>query len=239
MRILAGSCVLFTGQHRCPEFDRPQGPLPRELEVLLTLIDGAERRRRIQGQLNRTQPRAGLWTPIKRALLAFWVMAAIVYTTDNAEAQSLERASIGSMQAEVHAVVVDMPRVISLPPAAPEAWNTFWDNLPSSIELDEQGPAPHQSAQTSRNPNTFESLKVNSTAYILGGPSASADIIGIAYAGAEVQVASRHSGWVNIIDPWSWGTGWMQSKFLVPLETIPPAPVGTLNAATNSVRSTS
>ena len=239
MRSLAGSRVLFTGQHQCPEFDCPQGALPGELKVLLTLIDGAERRRRIQGQLNRTQPRAGLWTPIKRALLAFWVMAAIVYTTDNAKAQSLERASIGSMQAEVHAVVVDMPRVISLPPASPEAWNTFWDNLPSSIELDEHGPASDQPAQTSRDPNKFEFLKVNSTANILSGPSASADIIGIAYAGAEVQVASRHSGWVKIIDPWSWGTGWMHSKFLTPLEMIPPAPVDTLNAAANSVRSAS
>ena len=111
MRILAGSRVLFTGQHQCPEFDRPQGPLPGELEVLLTLIDGAERRRQIQGQLNRTQPRAGLRTPIKRALLALWVMAAIVHTTDNAKAQSLEGASIKSVQAEVHSVVVDMPRV--------------------------------------------------------------------------------------------------------------------------------
>jgi hypothetical protein len=25
MRILAGSRVLFTGQHQCPEFDCPQG----------------------------------------------------------------------------------------------------------------------------------------------------------------------------------------------------------------------
>ena len=48
MRILAGSRVLFTGQHQCPEFDCPQGPLPGELEVLLALIDGAERRRRFK-----------------------------------------------------------------------------------------------------------------------------------------------------------------------------------------------
>jgi hypothetical protein len=238
MRIPAGGHVLFTGQHhQCPEFDRPQGPLPAELEVLLTLIDGAERRRRIQGRLNHSEPRARLRTPIKSALLALWVMAAIVHTTNNARAQSLEGALIKSVEAEVHSVVVDMPRVITLPPASPHAWNTFWDNLPSSIESDEQGPA-HQPAQTSREPNKFEFLKVNSTANILSRPSASADTIGIAYAGAEVQVASRDSGWVKIIDSWSWGTGWMHSKFLAPLEMILPAPVSTLNAA-NSRQSAS
>jgi hypothetical protein len=120
---------------------------------------------------------------------------------------------------------------VSLPPAFPKAWDTVRDNSPSSIELDEEGPA-HQSAQTSREPE-FEFLKVNSTAKILSGPSASADIIGIAYAGAEVQVETRHSEWVKIIDPWSWGTGWMHSKFLAPLEMIPPA------AAANSRRSAS
>ena len=126
MRILAGSRVLFIGQHQCPEFDCPQGALPGELKVLLTLIDGAERRRQIQAQLNHTQPRAGLPTRIKRALLALWVMAASVHTTNDARAQSLGVASVKSVQAEVHSVVVDMPRVISLPPASPEVWNTFW-----------------------------------------------------------------------------------------------------------------
>ena len=231
MRILAGSRVLFTGQHQCPEFDCPQGALPGELKGLLTLIDGAERRRQIQRQLNHT-PRTGLRTLTKCALLALWVMAAIVHTIDNAKAQSLEAVLIKSVQAEVHSAVVDMPEVISLPPVSPKAWNTFRNNLPSSIELEEQGPTPHQSAQTSRDPE-FEFLKVNSTAKILSGPSASADIIGIAYAGAEVQVETRHSGWVKIIDPWSWGTGWRHSKCLAPLEMIPPA------AAANSRRSAS
>jgi hypothetical protein len=166
---------------------------------------------------------------MKRALLALWVIGAIVHTTNRAGAQPLEAASIRSEQAEVHAVVVDMPRVISLPPASPEAWDTFWDTLPSSVHLDEQRPA------TSPDLNEIEFLKLNSTANIRSGPSASAELIGIAQAGAEVQVASRQSGWVQIIDPWSWGTGWIYSKFLAPLE-IPSAPVGAINAAANSAR---
>ena len=169
---------------------------------------------------------------MKRALLALWLLGAIVYTTNGASAQSLETASIQSEQAEVHSVVVDTPRVISLPPASPEAWDT----LPSSVQLDEQRPATDQAAQTSPDPNKIELLKVNSTANIRSGPSASAEIIGIAHVGAEVQVASRDFGWVQIIDPWSWRTGWIYSKFLAPLETIPSAPVGTTHAAANSAR---
>jgi hypothetical protein len=47
MRIPARE-VLFTGQHRCPEFDHPQ-ELP---ERLLCLLDGAERRQQIQTKIN-------------------------------------------------------------------------------------------------------------------------------------------------------------------------------------------
>ena len=112
MRILAGGRVLLTGRNQGPEFDRPQGPLPGELEILLTFIDGAERRRQIQRQLNHTQPRTGLRTLTKCALLALWVMAAIVHTIDNAKAQSLEGVLNKSVQVEVHSAVVDMPGVI-------------------------------------------------------------------------------------------------------------------------------
>jgi uncharacterized protein YgiM (DUF1202 family) len=164
---------------------------------------------------------------MKRALLALWLIGPIVYTTNVASAQSLEAASIKSVQSEVHSVVVDMPRVISLPPASPEAWDTFWDTLPSSVQLDEQRPANDQAAQTSPDPHKIELLKVNTAANIRIGPSASAEIIGIAHAGAEVQAASRDSGWVQIIDPWSSRTGWIYSKFLAPLE-IPSAPAGAI-----------
>ena len=51
MRIPAHE-VLFTGQDRCPEFDLCNEPLPEELNILLCLLDGAERRRKIQVKLN-------------------------------------------------------------------------------------------------------------------------------------------------------------------------------------------
>jgi hypothetical protein len=54
MRILTPERVLFTGRH--PELDCPQGPLPDKLQVLLCLLDGAERRRHLQAKLNRPSP---------------------------------------------------------------------------------------------------------------------------------------------------------------------------------------
>ena len=56
MRILTGGRVLFTGKHLCPEFDCPQGSLPDKLQVLLCLVDGAERRKHLQAKLNRLRP---------------------------------------------------------------------------------------------------------------------------------------------------------------------------------------
>ena len=56
MRILTRGRVLFTGQHLCSEFNCPQEPLPDKLQVLLCLLDGAERRRHLQAKLNRLSP---------------------------------------------------------------------------------------------------------------------------------------------------------------------------------------
>ena len=155
---------------------------------------------------------------MNRALLALWLIGAILSTTNGARTQSVETESIQSEPAEIHSVVVDTPQVISLSHASPETWAT----LPSSVQLDEQRPATGQAAQASPDLKEIELLKVNSATNIRGGPSASAEIIGIAHAGAEVQVASRDSGWVQIIDPWSSRIGWIYSKFLAPL-AIPSA----------------
>jgi uncharacterized protein YgiM (DUF1202 family) len=172
---------------------------------------------------------------MKRALLALWLIGAIVYTPNGASSQPVETASIQSEQAEVHSVVVDTPQVIALPRASGEVW----DILQSSGQLGEPLPATDQAAQTSPDyRNEIELLKVNSVANIRSGPSASAEIIGIANAGAKVLVASRDSGWVQIIDPWSSRTGWIYSKLLAPL-AIPSAPAGAINAAAGSVQGAS
>jgi uncharacterized protein YgiM (DUF1202 family) len=59
-------------------------------------------------------------------------------------------------------------------------------------------------------------MKVTSPASVREGPSVSSAIIGIAQPGAEAQVVSRESDWVQIIDPGSKKTGWIHQSFLEP-----------------------
>ena len=84
-----------------------------------------------------------------RALVTLWLLGGIICTTTVANAQSLEPASSRSDQAEVHSAVVDVPGVISLPPVAPEAWDTWWANFPPPDHLDEKRSTTEQVARAS------------------------------------------------------------------------------------------
>ena len=84
-----------------------------------------------------------------RALLPLWLIGAIVCIATVGDEQTLEPASVRSDQGEVHSVVVDLPGVISLPPVAPEAWDTWWANLPSANQLYEERPTTEQVARAS------------------------------------------------------------------------------------------
>lgn len=64
-----------------------------------------------------------------------------------------------------------------------------------------------------------EFATITTTVTIRNGPSASADVIGRAHAGARARVASRDSGWSQIVDPASGNTGWVESNVLVPSPT--------------------
>jgi hypothetical protein len=92
-------------------------------------------------------------------------------------------------------------------------------NLPAPVDLEEQPPTADEAPQALARayPNQAELLKVTSEAIIRNGPSASADIIGTAYAGARVHVASRDAGWTQIVDPSSGNRGWIDSTVLAPL----------------------
>jgi len=88
----------------------------------------------------------------------------------------------------------------------------------SSAQLKDQGPATPAGPEAPSHPGSGDQLlKVTSGASIRNGPSASADIIGTAYTGAEVRVASRDSGWTQIVDPSSGNRGWIDSTVLAPL----------------------
>jgi SH3-like domain-containing protein len=63
-------------------------------------------------------------------------------------------------------------------------------------------------------PNAVEHVRVTSAANIRDGPSATTTLLGVAQAGATAQVVSRQEEWVQIIDPASKKTGWIQSSYL-------------------------
>jgi hypothetical protein len=83
--------------------------------------------------------------------------------------------------------------------------------VPEELLLDGTDPPPPTIDDTQA-----ESVKVTARASIQQGPSPSAPVIGIAHPGAEAQVISRDSEWVQIIDPSSKKTGWVHSRFLEP-----------------------
>jgi hypothetical protein len=77
-------------------------------------------------------------------------------------------------------------------------------------------------AETTRPPSSSPSmaqqttLRLVSAAGIRSGPSFSAQIIGTAAAGAELQVTARESDWVQFIDPNSGKHGWIHASRMEP-----------------------
>jgi hypothetical protein len=87
-----------------------------------------------------------------------------------------------------------------------------------SAQLKDQSPATAEVTEAPSHPGLGDQLlKITSAVSIRNGPSASADIIGMAYAGTVARVASRDSGWTQIVDPSSGKTGWIDSTALSPL----------------------
>ena len=101
-----------------------------------------------------------------------------------------------------HAIVPD--RDLS-PTAALEA-------VTSPIEVEKDSSTANAQATSSR--EQTEHIKITSAASIREGPSTSTAIIGVAKQGAEAQVVSRQSEWVQIIDAASKKTGWVEASFL-------------------------
>jgi SH3 domain-containing protein len=116
----------------------------------------------------------------------------------------------------INPAAADKPHAITVEQAASAA--PALANLPSPVPAQEQ-PPPAEARQAPANsiPNQAELLKVTSAASIRNGPSASADVIGTAFAGARVQVAARDSGWTQIVDPSSGNKGWIDATLLAPL----------------------
>ena len=105
-----------------------------------------------------------------------------------------------------HAIAPDeeLPAAEASPAIKTESPATQAVEIPSPVEV-----------PTSAAPKD-EFVTITSAASVRNGPSASADIIGRAHAGARARVASRDSGWSQIVDPASGNTGWVDSSLLAP-----------------------
>jgi Bacterial SH3 domain len=105
-------------------------------------------------------------------------------------------------------------------PAAAETAPATQSESPATAEAIEV-PSPVESPSPAAPKDEF--VTITSAAGVHNGPSASADIIGRAYAGARARVASRDAGWAQIVDPASGNTGWVDSRLLVPSPTTETA----------------
>jgi len=95
-----------------------------------------------------------------------------------------------------------------------------------SAQLKDQRPATAEVTEAPSHPELGDQLfKITSAVSIRSSPAASADIIGMAYAGTMARVASRSSGWTQIVDPSSGKTGWIDSTALLPLPTVDTASI--------------
>jgi hypothetical protein len=180
---------------------------------------------------------------VKRVLLSLWLIGGVLYLVStllltNAVdlfnrddpkpiASDATPASSPSPEASGAAVVQSTPEHAKQhsalnPPTAdsPHAISPDLEipSVESASSTQEQSPVTGEPKEAASNPGPEEELlKVASAASIRNGPSASADIIGTAYAGAKVRVASRDAGWTQIIDPSSGNRGWIDSTVLAPL----------------------
>jgi len=108
------------------------------------------------------------------------------------------------------------PQATAEAPAQAPAQAQAPASLPPAPEATQPPPAASVKASPDATPDQPAFMKVTSPTSIMEGPSVSSAIIGIAHPGAEAQVLSRDSDWVQIIDPGSKKTGWINQSFLEP-----------------------
>jgi len=93
------------------------------------------------------------------------------------------------------------------------------DQSPAALAARSDSPSqPAQPIRSEIGPTPGDRLQVKSEASIRSSPSASAQVIGTAHAGAELQVQSRDAEWVQFVDPATKRAGWISLAFLGPAD---------------------
>jgi Bacterial SH3 domain len=140
----------------------------------------------------------------------------LVAQDSNASPSAATQAAPTSMQRQIrpiasataqspHAIIPDETQA-PVPP--PQTENT------QTLSEAEQGLSPPPAS--SQQPE--EELRVTTETSIRSGPSASAQLIGRAHAGATLRVKSREAGWVQFVDPVANETGWISTAYLGPID---------------------
>jgi hypothetical protein len=117
-----------------------------------------------------------------------------------------------------HAIIPDVTRrqTPEGSPTPPPQMQTT-DNIKPPSEA-EQDSVP----VSSQDPG--EQLSVTQETSIRSGPSASAQLIGRAHAGARLRIKSREAGWVQFVDPVANETGWISMAYLGPADAVGNTP---------------
>jgi hypothetical protein len=111
------------------------------------------------------------------------------------------------------------------------------DQSPAALAAKSESPSqPAQLPQPGIGPTPGDRLQVKSEASIRSGPSASAQVIGTAHAGAELQVQSRDAEWVQFVDPATKHAGWISLAFLGPADDSVAVPATVPEALTKPSR---
>jgi hypothetical protein len=111
------------------------------------------------------------------------------------------------------------------------------DQSPAALAASsESPPQPTQLLQPEIGPTPGDRLQVKSETSIRNGPSTSAQVVGTAHAGAELQVQSRDAEWVQFVDPATKYAGWISLAFLGPADDTVDVPTTVPKALTKPSR---
>ena len=111
------------------------------------------------------------------------------------------------------------------------------DQSPAALAASsESPPQPTQPLQPEIGPTPGDRLQVKSETSIRNGPSTSAQVVGTAHAGAELQVQSRDAEWVQFVDPATKYAGWISLAFLGPADDSIDVPTTVPKALTKPSR---
>ena len=133
----------------------------------------------------------------------------------------------------------DPPELQPINPGAEQSGHAIVpDQSPAALAARSESPSqPAQLPQPEIGPTPGDRLQVKSEASIRSGPSASAQVVGTAHAGAKLQVQSRDAEWVQFVDPATKHAGWISLAFLAPADDSVDIPATVPKALTKPSRS--